>query len=44
MGQSVHVLVLRLLESGPNMLEGVDVASVVLSDTECISCRFGDSS
>lgn len=26
------------------MLEGVDVASVVLSDTWCIFCRIGDSS
>lgn len=43
-GRSVHVVVLRLLKSGLKMLEGVDVASVVLSDTWCISCRFGDSS
>lgn len=26
------------------MLEGVDVASVVLSDTRCILCRIGDRS
>lgn len=29
MRQSVHGFVLRLLESGPKLLEGVDVASVL---------------